>query len=178
MKKTREKNFHSAYAFFHACAGYSYVAGETPEQGRDRCARALADAEERGTALELVDEWDADPDADDSFMDQDGWSDLDRRSAEFYACCVRDASGVVRASMGGIHEDVRDPVGARYYRRVVRAELFAEALAEIDSADGRKADVARMVDHARRVVDAGCADGDAFAVCELVLKVHGNGGST
>lgn len=134
MKPTKPRTFATPYAFFLARAGYSYnpAQGETREQGRRRCARALADAEARGTALGLTEEWSEDRDPDMSWMETDDYTARDRECAEFYGCTVRDASGEVRASLWGIHEDTRDPLGARWYRRVVRAELFSEALAELE----------------------------------------------
>jgi hypothetical protein len=132
VRRTKPQKFKDPEDFFYRRAGYGYdPARESEEEGRRRGARALAEAEEVGTALGLTEEWEEDQDPDRSFMDQDGYTRRDRECAEFYACVVRDAEGVVRASLCGIHEDTRDPIGSRYYRRVVRAELFAEALAEI-----------------------------------------------
>jgi len=119
----------TAYQFFLEHAGYSWdPAVETQEVGRDRCARALASAEERGTELGFTCEFSEDGEADRSFMDTPDYSAEDRRCAEFYCAVVRDAAGEVLTSVSGIHEDIRDPQGARDYRRVVRAELFMEGL--------------------------------------------------
>lgn len=118
-----------AFAFFLEHAGYGYVPGEETEQeGKERCARVLADAEKRGTDLGLEIEFSPDPDADASFMDTEDYDDDDRYSAEFVCALVRDAEGEIVASLGSIHEDARDRQGARNYRRVIRAELFSEAL--------------------------------------------------
>ena len=127
----------TAYAFFLSRAGFSWRPGkETREQGRRRCARELARAEERGTALGWSAQWAEDYYADRSWLDQEGYDDDDRENAEFYYCIVLDYDGAVLASLHGIHEDRRDPQGARDYRRVVRAELFDQALAELGARGG------------------------------------------
>ena len=124
----------AAVGFFYRHAGFSWnlLAGETREEGRKRCARALADAEERGTAAGFVVEWEEDQDADTSWLETSDYDDDDRAAARFYSAVVRDAAGMVRASLGGIHCDARDRAGFERYRRVVRAELFAEALAAVE----------------------------------------------
>lgn len=130
IRRTKAHKYKDPERFFYARAGWGYdPAKETEEEGRRRGARALAEAERVGTELGFSAEWESDSDADTSFMDE-GYSRRDRECAEFYSCTVRDAEGTIRASLCGIHEDTRDPIGARYYRRVVRAELFAEALAD------------------------------------------------
>ncbi len=113
----------TAYAFFLRHAGWSYdPAKETSIEGRRRCARVLAEAEKEGTELGLVADWEPDDDPDASFLSQE-----DLESARFHVCIIRDAEGYVLASLGGIHEDVRRE-GFEDYMRVVRAELFVEAL--------------------------------------------------
>lgn len=131
MKPTKPHTHTTPAEFFREFAGYSWnpSKGETPAQGRERCAQALADAEAQGTAAGLTAEWREDPDADTSFLK----TRSEKENARFFYCEVRSADGEVRASLHGIHEDSRDELGARYYRRVVRAELFAEALAEVQS---------------------------------------------
>ncbi len=133
IQPTKPRRFRSAYEFFKVCAGFSYnpSKGETSEEGKRRCARALEDAEERGTALGWDAEWIEDPDPDVSWMDAPDYDADDKRCAEFYICRVHNGRGKILETLGGIHEDIRDPIGARYYRRVVRAELFAQALAKM-----------------------------------------------
>jgi hypothetical protein len=122
-----------AYQFFLRHAGYCFdPKTETEIQGRRRCAKALAEAERRGTELGLSIEWEDDRDADTSFLDQkDLFDDDDRANARFHRAIVRDADGTVRAVLGGIHENVALD-GFRETMRVVRAELFSEALAALD----------------------------------------------
>lgn len=139
MKPTKPRQFRTPYQFFLARAGYSYnPATETKAEGRRKCARALAKAEARGMAAGFIDVWSVDPDPDRSYMDDDasaGYTRRDRECAEFVQCAILDANGACVASLHGIHEDIRDPLGARWSRRVVRAELFAEALDRMDEAE-------------------------------------------
>jgi hypothetical protein len=120
-----------AVRFFRTHAGSSYGAGETPAQGRERCARALARAEREGTAFGWFVQWEQDYDADASWLDEDCYTDEDRSNARLMSCYAYDADGACIGSLHSIHEDKRDEKGALRYRRVVRAELFSEALAEL-----------------------------------------------
>lgn len=123
---------YNAVRFFRAHAGYSYGAGETPEQGRERCARELAIAERDGTALGLTIRWELEECPDTSWIDDA----TDLEHARMMQASVYDANGTPLASLGGIHEDTRDEKGAMRYRRVVRAELFAEALSVVAAEGG------------------------------------------
>jgi hypothetical protein len=138
MKPTEPKRYASAFDFFLAHAGYSYdPKTETQEEGRRRRARLLADAEVKATALGLIAQWHEDDNPDRSFMDADAggdYDDEDRRCAEFYLCEILSPEGESLEILGSIHEDIRDPVGARYYRRVVEAELFLQALERVEVA--------------------------------------------
>src|SRR5215472_17111122 len=49
-----------AQLFFYDHAGYSYGKDETPEQGRIRCARTMADGEEKAANLNWTLSWDYD----------------------------------------------------------------------------------------------------------------------
>jgi|SRR5689334_19882453 len=103
-----------AEQFFYDHAGYGYdPATETPEQGREKCARKLAYAEaqrqERGWWVE--------------------WSH-DRYNEGMYLAilfCVAPFTGerYALASTGACDAEDGDP-----YRRVIVAELACEALAE------------------------------------------------
>jgi hypothetical protein len=86
---------------------------ETVEQGRDRCALNLAEAEQwaRERGGEVV--WDHDPDADVTDADRPAW-----------VCVVRVGDDV--AALGGI-----DAYPDRAGRRVIEAELAAELLARV-----------------------------------------------
>lgn len=123
-----------AVRFFRAHAGFNYGKGETAEQGRERCARALADAERDGTALGFTIEWAREDCPDTSWIDNED----DREHARMMQACVYDANGTPLALLGGIHEDTRDEKGALRYRRVVRAELFAEALSVVAAEGGAR----------------------------------------
>ncbi len=111
-------------AFFFREAGFSYDPKiETPAQGRRKCAVAMADAERRGSDAGLSFGWESDP-----YITSADFSDEEPAYA-LWTCVCRDASGVVVASLCGIDfgRDV-EPWG-QSYRRVVEAELAAEAFA-------------------------------------------------
>jgi hypothetical protein len=112
-----------AVAFFYEHAGYSYDPKvETKEQGRQRCAEQLAYAESTARELGLSFEWDV------SDINSSEFSDK-RPSWDLYDCVCRDREGKVVTSLGGCDfgEDADGPYG--HYRRVVEAELAAEAIA-------------------------------------------------
>lgn len=109
------------YQFFLSHAGYSYApATETPLQGRRRCAKALAYAEQRASDAGATFEWLVDP-----YCTSAEWSDEEPPYAQ-WECIARDANGNVFASLCGIDfgrdgEPWGDP-----YQRVVEAELACE----------------------------------------------------
>ena len=108
------------YQFFRRHAGYSYdPATETPAQGRARCARSLADAEEWARDAGLSFAWEIDDvDSSEWSYDPDPWAQ--------WCCIARDASGAAVASLGCIDFGRgRDP-WSDSYRRVVEAELASE----------------------------------------------------
>lgn len=108
--------------FFFTHASFSYFPGkETPTDGRLRCARELAAAERNGRVAGLSFEWHVDD------VDSSEWSD-EKPAYVQWACICHDAEGEAVASLGCIDfgrdgEPWSDP-----YRRVVEAELAAEAL--------------------------------------------------
>jgi hypothetical protein len=113
-----------AFRFFLEHAGYA-----TPP-GRAACALGLSRAEERAKAVGITFEWEWDEDADLSWMD-----DRDRyyhhdggkrhpREHEVLGCIARGPDGEHLASLWGIVD------ADASYRRVVEAELAAEALAD------------------------------------------------
>lgn len=119
----------NAVRFFYRHAGWSRLPHETEEQGRMRGAKSLARAERDGIEAGLSCSFDPEPDPDPSFMDPLRYSDADRENATFVMATVYDVDGNVVASLSNIHEDARQSNRERDpYRRVVRAELFAEAL--------------------------------------------------
>ena len=114
----------SARDFFYAHAGYSYNPGnETRQQGRRRCARALAQAESDGRDASLSFEWNVDPHCDSSDFSKA------RPPWQLWYCVCRDANGIVRASLCGIDFGRDGEPWSNPYRRVVEAELASEALA-------------------------------------------------
>lgn len=126
-----------AFQFMLGHAGYGYdPATETPDQGRVRCALALARAEHALAASPSSVGWVDDPDADTSFLHQDDWEEdlaaYERGEFVFMGAILRDVDGEHIQSLWGIHlaRDWRaDP-----YRRVVEAELAHEAGHAIDPA--------------------------------------------
>lgn len=98
------------FFFDHAGWGYDPLT-ETSDEGRARCAKRLAAAEQWATDEGMSFEW-----TPDEYADEPGeW------------CCVaRDAGGVVLASLGGVGFESGEPWGDPY-RRVVEAELALEA---------------------------------------------------
>lgn len=121
-----------AVAFFYENAGYGYnPASETREQGRERGAVALANAEAYAKSNGYAVAWEHDPHADDSFL-----SARERAHAEFYSAVLyapseewwNDDAREVVASLHGIH----NPDSA--YRRVVAAELMLDAMDRVPAA--------------------------------------------
>jgi hypothetical protein len=111
--------------FFYQNAGYSYdKTTETAEQGRQRCAKGLAEAETIGQRLDYVFEWEFDQDPDLSWM-----SDEEREQEHEVLCCRivdPERPKYSLASLCGITDPDYN------YRRVVEAELAAEAIADLD----------------------------------------------
>lgn len=100
--------------FFYEHASYSYDPNtETPDEGRKRTARALAKAEVDGLNAGMLVTW---------------YEDEEEPGHYLAVCRAKDVIGRYEqvASLGGVDADWDSP-----YRRVVTAELFAEALAEI-----------------------------------------------
>ncbi len=110
--------------FFFDNAGFSFdPKAETEAQGKARCARAMAQAETYAVQQGWEFEISPDPDADESFMDNDSdeykarwkgtawqcilWSDLDHTE--------------LLGSLGGCFGDSK-------YKRVVKAEVALEAM--------------------------------------------------
>src|SRR5689334_4844391 len=82
--------------FFWTSAGYSHdPKTETAKQGRKRCAKELAWAEERGSDAGFSFQWEQDDQTDESFRDTD-------EPYFLWACVCRDLAGKVLASLGGV----------------------------------------------------------------------------
>ena len=114
----------SAYHFFLKHAGYSWdPKHETRRQGRIRCAKALAQAERDAERFGLTFVWSPDWDADDSWMDK-----AERAKPHVWeSCTCRTPDGPVASLYGIVDADDK-------YRRVIEAELAAEALASVPHA--------------------------------------------
>lgn len=110
----------AAVDFFYERAGFSYnPATETLEEGHLRSARELAEAEAYAEAHQWSAYWEDDYD-----RMEDEWADWPQ-----YVCQVVDADGDPLASLGGVmFSDRGTPDDGDPYARVVRAELFAEAM--------------------------------------------------
>lgn len=111
------------YKFFYDNAGYSYdPKTETPEQGRWHCARILACAELVADRLNMTFEWSIDPDIDSSDFDDDPepW--------QLWQCAAFDSDGYCCASLSGIDFGRDGEPWGSDYKRVVEAELAAEAV--------------------------------------------------
>lgn len=106
--------------FFHANAGYSYGAGETQEQSRQRCARELAAAEAKAREGGFTYRWSVDPHQDSREFNKT------RPYYSVWQCAMLNKDGRVCASLHGIDfgRD-RDP-WMDSYKRVVEAELAIE----------------------------------------------------
>ena len=120
----------AVFNFFRDNAGY--CVGHKAE-GALALAKAEQEAKERG--LRFL--WEADNDADMSFVDT--WSEKDREAfwkEDHFAewCRVEDASGEMLATLGGIIDADSN------YRRVIEAELALEALGAIQGAAAQERD--------------------------------------
>lgn len=125
--------------FFYDNAGYSYNSNtETAEQGHERCAKELANAESWAVLDGYTFRIEPDPDADESWLD-DETEDYQRewRGAAWW-CRMLDADGTVVQSLGGCY-------GYSDYERVVKAELAFEQLAAVETELKAKADCERMM---------------------------------
>lgn len=116
------------YAFFlkHACYSYDPKV-ETPNHGRRRCARALADAEARAREEGYTFEWETDlhcTSADWIERGRDGGPDRDPWTT--WACVVRDDQGNVCGALSGVDFGRGGDPWGEPYRRVVEAELASE----------------------------------------------------
>lgn len=110
-------------AFFKRHAGFSYdPKKETAAHGRERCARALVRAEERGHAASLSFDWQTDP-----FTDSSDFND-EQPAWTLWECICRNEAGKVVASLHGIDFGRDGQPWGDSYRRVVEAELAQEAL--------------------------------------------------
>lgn len=114
-----------AAEFFYMHAGWSYrPEEETAEQGRRRTARELAEAEraahQHGWVCTWGDDWTVG-----SHVKEYGTAAYETEPETCEVACLVDGADQVLASLGCV-DDASDE-----YRRVIAAELAAEALAEI-----------------------------------------------
>lgn len=120
--QVREAVTSEAVAFFHEHAGWGYdPATETPEEGRQRSAERMAEAEAWAKAAGV------------SFRWSDDWGvgshvdEYDSHGEEPETCevCVAYLGGEVVAALGCV-DDATDE-----YRRVIEAELAYEAMPDL-----------------------------------------------
>ena len=107
--------------FYYKHGGYSFdPLNQTPQQGREECARRLAAAAANANAAGVSFEWTVDDSCDSSeFSDS-------RNPYALWGCAARNSEGVVIASLWAIDFGRgRDPWGEPY-RRIVEAELSIE----------------------------------------------------
>lgn len=108
----------AATAFFHEHAGFSYdPKSETQEQGRNRCAQELAQAEEDGRDAGLSFDWSVDQEATE---EADGYI--------HWLCVCRDVGGHVIGSLGAVDFGTDGDPWDQPERRVVEASLALDAL--------------------------------------------------
>lgn len=105
--------------FFYDNADYSYAQDETPEMGRVRCAKALANAERWARANEAHYEWSNDWSVGDHTKEFDCYEDGGPETCEEATLYIK---GEMVASLGCVDD------ASREYRRVVEAELAEEAM--------------------------------------------------
>lgn len=112
-----------AIKFFYDHAGYSYdPTCETPEQGRVRCAEALALAEQKASAAGVSFYWSHDLDIDSSDF-------ISGESAyPLWECVARRLDGTIIASLGGVDFGENGEPWGEPYRRVVEAELAQDTV--------------------------------------------------
>ena len=116
VKKTAPSS--KAVDFFHKHAGYSVRPGESKAKGKTRGAQALARAEAEAEARGWTVEWEHDPEE---------WQGDVERPFEVLTAVLRDADGLVLASLGGNGMTGHRKTDADF-RRVIEAELADEAL--------------------------------------------------
>lgn len=114
-----------AINFFRTHAGYSYdPATETAEQGRQRCAEWLAECERWALDADVSFEWGRDD------VDSSEFSD-DPEPWGLWFCIARGPDGEAIASLGAIDFGRDGEPWGDSCRRVVEAELAAEAQAQL-----------------------------------------------
>lgn len=124
-KQARLAKLTPAERFFYEHAGYSYKPkAETREQGRIRCAIALAKAEIEASNVGLTFVWDWDECPDLSWMSEEELA----QEHEVLCCRIPDPENTrySLASLCGIVDADAN------YRRVIEAELASEAMHEYD----------------------------------------------
>lgn len=112
--------------FFKSHAGFSVRSDETTEQGADRSARELAQAEEYAKREDWTFSWEDDWSLGMSHADYYGpgsvYENQDREPHSCESCILRDRHGDILASLGCVDDADQD------YHRVVEAELALEAM--------------------------------------------------
>jgi hypothetical protein len=116
----------TAVKFFHEHAGFSHGPDETPEQGRQSYAEALAAAEDWAWREGYTSRWEVDPD-----IDSSDFSDESPPYA-LWSCDIGalDEPGSGLQSLGGIDLGRDGHPDSTPYARVVQAELALELYRE------------------------------------------------
>jgi hypothetical protein len=108
--------------FFYDHAGFSFdPTKETQEQGKLRCARQMAKAETWAVQNGYMFETMPDPDADESFMDDEPQEYQDEWRGKAFVTIMYGPGGDIKQSLGGSYGD-------HLYKHVVRAELAWEEM--------------------------------------------------
>jgi hypothetical protein len=116
----------AGYRFMRDHAGYSYrPAIETPDQGKVRCALALARAEFEASRRGAFVQWCTDSYPDTSWMDDQARAEFEAGETVLMEATIYSERGEPVGSIGGVH--LRTPWMADPYRRVIEAELALEA---------------------------------------------------
>ena len=108
--------------FFFEHAGYSVRPTETDYEGRVRSAREAAAAEREGRARDFSFVWEIDRDTDSSEHSDE------KPAYKLWTCVAYDVNAKIIAFLGGIDFGRGGTPHGSTYRRVVEAELAAEAL--------------------------------------------------
>ena len=118
-----------AVDFFFEHAGWSYGPDETSEQGRMRCAVALADAERKASEAGCCFRWELDGGTNREWTDEG-------EETPTWCCIMHNEEGEAVQSLYGVDFGDKAP-WSDPYRRVVEAELALEWATIVEMAEKR-----------------------------------------
>jgi len=126
--KTETATKQTPEQFFYEHAGYSYdPLTETPEQGKERGAKRLAQAERDSREAGESYEWQIDTDSSSAdWIEENEDGGKNQEPWEVWGCIRRSAEGEVLASLWSIDFGRDGQPWDNPYRRVVEAELALE----------------------------------------------------